>query len=89
VIGRWQGPIESGYGLHLVFVAERTDGRLPELSEVREAVRRAWDDDHRSQANAKFYRDLLGRYTVTIEEPGTPEPRKLALNIQNIQNIAK
>jgi hypothetical protein len=35
--GRWVGPIESGYGLHLVFVRERTAGRVPALAEVRQA----------------------------------------------------
>jgi hypothetical protein len=27
--GRWAGPIKSGYGLHLVFLRERMDGRFP------------------------------------------------------------
>jgi hypothetical protein len=39
-IGQWLGPVESGYGMHLVFVEQRTEGRLPELTEVRDAVRR-------------------------------------------------
>ena len=25
-IGQWFGPVESGYGMHLVFVEERTEG---------------------------------------------------------------
>ena len=40
--GTWAGPIRSGFGLHLVHVSERRDGRLPELDEVREAVKRDW-----------------------------------------------
>ena len=28
-VGSWQGPIESGYGVHLVYVAKHTDSRLP------------------------------------------------------------
>ena len=27
--GEWRGPVESGYGVHLVFVSERTEGRIP------------------------------------------------------------
>ena len=65
--GRWQGPVESGYGVHLVFVSERAEGRLPELAEVRDAVRREWDNSRRSAANEAFYQELLKRYTVTIE----------------------
>ena len=34
--GHWQGPVESGYGVHLVLVSERTEGRVPALAEVRD-----------------------------------------------------
>ncbi len=67
--GQWQGPIESGYGVHLVLVSERTKGRLPELADVRDVVRREWDNARRLEGNAKFYAELLKRYTVTIEGP--------------------
>ena len=67
--GQWQGPVESGYGVHLVLVSERTEGRLPALAEVRDAVRREWESTRRKKANEKFYQDLLERYTVTIEPP--------------------
>jgi hypothetical protein len=66
-IGTWQGPIASGYGVHVVLVSERTEGRVPELAEVREAVRRDWLNSRRIAANEDFYRSLLQRYTVTIE----------------------
>lgn len=67
--GQWQGPVESGYGVHLVLVSERSEGRQPALAEVREAVSREWADTRRLQANQKFYEELLKRYTVTIESP--------------------
>src|SRR5436190_23914871 len=41
-VQQWAGPIESGYGMHLVFVENRTDGRLPDLTEIRDAVQRDW-----------------------------------------------
>jgi hypothetical protein len=67
--GRWQGPVVSGYGVHLVFLEERTDGRLPELQEIRAAVAREWANAHRLEANERFYQELLRRYTVTIQRP--------------------
>lgn len=67
--GQWQGPVESGYGLHLVLISERIEGRLPGLEEVREAVHREWANARRLEANEKFYQSLLKRYTVTIEQP--------------------
>ena len=29
--GEWSGPIQSGYGAHLVFITRRSEGRLPAL----------------------------------------------------------
>jgi hypothetical protein len=65
--GQWHGPVESGYGVHLVWINERTEGRLPALAEVRDAVRREWGTARRLESNEKFYQELLKRYTVTIE----------------------
>ncbi|HZN99193.1 MAG TPA: peptidylprolyl isomerase [Gemmatimonadales bacterium] len=70
-IGQWQGPVASVYGAHLVFVSERTEGRLPALGEVRDAVRREWAEAQRVEASEKFYRAMLRRYTVTIERTQT------------------
>ena len=67
--GAWQGSVESGYGVHLVLVMERTEGHVPAFEEVREAVRREWANARRLEANEKFYQSLLKRYTVTIEQP--------------------
>ena len=69
-LGRWQGPIESGYGVHLVFIGNRTEGTLPDLEEVRGAVSREWADTRRTEANEKFYQSLLERYAVIVERPG-------------------
>ena len=67
--GQWQGPVESGYGVHLVKVSERSEGRLPALADVRAVVRREWDNARRLEANEKFFQELLKRYVVTIEQP--------------------
>jgi hypothetical protein len=65
--GQWHGPVESGYGVHLVFLARRTEGRMPELNEVRDVVQREWANARRLESNEKFYQELLKRYTVTVE----------------------
>jgi len=74
--GRWQGPVESGYGVHFVFVSERTEGRVPALGEVRDAVRREWANARRLEANERFYQDLLKRYVVTVERLQPAEEQK-------------
>jgi len=75
-LSKWQGPLESAYGMHLVFVSEHVGGRAPALSEVHDAVRREWDEAHRAEANDRFYAELLKHYIVTIEKPEPAENEK-------------
>jgi hypothetical protein len=75
---QWDGPIDSGYGVHLVRISERTDGRVPELAEVRDAVQREWANARRLESNANFSRELLKRYVVTIEPVEAAEPKAIA-----------
>jgi PPIC-type PPIASE domain len=70
--GRWHGPIESSFGLHLVFVSERGEARAPVLTEVRDAVRREWDDAQRLEGKEKLYQEMLKRYAVTVEHLEPP-----------------
>jgi len=65
--GQWAGPILSGYGLHIVQVSKREVGRLPVLSEVRNAVQREWTNAKRTELEEARFNDLLKRYHVTIE----------------------
>jgi len=65
----WQGPIDSGYGVHLVYVAKHKNSALPALADVREQVRREYLDGKRREATDKFYNALLSRYRVRIEPP--------------------
>ncbi len=68
-LGEWFGPIPSGYGLHLVRVVSITGGNLPELEEIRDIVRREWDNSRRIEAKDQFYTQLLDRYEITVEWP--------------------
>ena len=70
--GQWEGPLESGYGLHLVFVTKRVEGRLPELSEVRPAVERDLTAAHRKEQLDATYRRLLEKYPVVLEKRTAP-----------------
>ncbi len=65
--GSWQGPVISGFGLHLVRVDEHIEGRTAKLDEVRDQVVRDWGSKKRNQANEAFYESLRKRYTVKVE----------------------
>jgi hypothetical protein len=71
--GTWEGPVASSYGLHLVLVVEREDGRLPALEEVRGDVERDWMTARREELAETFYQGLRSRYEVEVEWP-QPEP---------------
>jgi len=71
--GRWAGPVESGFGLHLVFIEDRQAGRVPQLAEVRDAVQREWLSRRRQQAVDGLYDRLAENYTVEIEPLIDPE----------------
>lgn len=67
--GRWTGPVNSAYGVHLVSLGERKDGGTPALADVHDAVLREYENACLLAANEKFYRELLKNYSVTIEKP--------------------
>lgn len=77
--GSWQGPIVSGFGLHLVHISERIDGEVPELAEVRDIVLREWTAIKRTETNEAFYQMLRDRYKVTVEKPGSLSSSQLAM----------
>ena len=66
--GSWQGPITSGYGMHLVRIDDRVEGRMPDLEEVRERVQIDFDADRRRRARELFYTEALKNYDVRVDE---------------------
>ena len=61
---RWQGPIRSAYGWHLVQLDERLPELLPPADEVANQVASDLNMERREQANAAYYQNLLERYEV-------------------------
>jgi peptidyl-prolyl cis-trans isomerase C len=69
--GSWRGPIESGYGWHLVFVDSLIPGRIPDFEEVESDVKIAWLGEQKEQAWRKAYQDMRAKYTVLL--PAIPD----------------
>lgn len=65
---QWHGPIESAYGVHLVFVNEHIPGREAELAEVRDTVQRDWERERRRETNEQFFQTLIAAYSIRIED---------------------
>jgi len=69
----WTGPVESGYGLHLVYVSAREPGRIPRLDEVRSTVEREWGAAKRSALRKQVYQGYRDLYEITFDVPGFGE----------------
>jgi peptidyl-prolyl cis-trans isomerase C len=65
----WQGPIESGFGWHLVFVDTAIPGRVPDFEEVEPDVKTAWLGEQKVLAWQKAYQDMRAKYTVLLPKP--------------------
>lgn len=74
--GKWSGPVQSGYGLHLVLVNEQVAGRLPQLDEIRKTVEWEWTAANRKELKENIYNELRKKYTVVFEQP-TDESKKI------------
>ncbi|MFC3616461.1 peptidyl-prolyl cis-trans isomerase [Lutimaribacter marinistellae] len=70
-VGDWAGPLESSYGMHLVRVKDRREGRLPELADIRGRVEQDWRVAFTEELRLERYRALLTRYEV--ERPNAAE----------------
>jgi parvulin-like peptidyl-prolyl isomerase len=66
--GTWQGPIPSGYGIHLVKVYDRQEGYLPELKVIEENIRDDMDYENRDAAKQLFYTEILRNYQVEYDD---------------------
>jgi hypothetical protein len=64
--GAWAGPIESGYGWHLVWVDATTPARVPALEEVEPDVRTGWIEDQRAEIRRKAFEAMRARYEVVL-----------------------
>jgi hypothetical protein len=64
----WQGPIESGYGVHLVRISEKIDSRMPALISVIDKVRTDFMFEQRQKTNREIYERFKKRYEIVIND---------------------
>ncbi|TMB74487.1 MAG: peptidyl-prolyl cis-trans isomerase [Chloroflexi bacterium] len=75
--GVWSGPIASPYGLHLVWVHEKSAPRVPQLAAVRQQVVQAVMAERSAAQLARGLARLRGLYEIRVEgrdDPSSPGP---------------
>ena len=64
----WLGPIESGYGFHLVRISEKIDPQMPERASVIDKVRTDLMFEQRQRVNKEIYEKFKERYEIVVED---------------------
>ena len=83
--GSWQGPVESGYGWHLVFITTVIPGRVPAFEEMEPDVKSAWLAEQKQQAWQKAYKDMRAKYAVLLPGPSDKEAAQAPVPHSNKQ----
>jgi hypothetical protein len=65
---RWQGPLESAYGYHLVMVTKRQDGFYPPLEEVADVVREDALRIKLDEQNERAVQAIVDTYDVRVDD---------------------
>ena len=68
-VGQWSGPLQSGFGLHLVRVDERIAGALPAFDQIRPIVLREFQSEQRTRSSRAFLDSLRAKYDIRVEGP--------------------
>ncbi|MBB6219502.1 hypothetical protein GGI64_002014 [Rhizobium leguminosarum] len=64
--GSWQGPVQSGYGWHLIWVDSIEPGRVPAFEEIAPAVKSAWLDERYAEVKRNALKEMRSRYVVSL-----------------------
>jgi peptidyl-prolyl cis-trans isomerase C len=61
---RWIGPVESGYGWHLLRISERTAPRVPPFESIKEKVKDLYGAQVKNKLNMDEYEKLAKKYFI-------------------------
>lgn len=65
----WHGPLQSGYGWHLVFVETLEPARARPFADVRDRIRADYVDEQRQAVNAAALAAIKAKYVVLRRDP--------------------
>lgn len=64
---KWQGPVNSGYGMHIIYIHEKQIGITPEFEEIKDRIREDWMIEKQKGINNIYIDGLLSRYEIIFE----------------------
>jgi len=66
--GKWHGPVQSGYGLHVVYISKRVASRIPDWVEVKSQIYNDMLIEEKIAAKEQFYTEILRQYQIVYED---------------------
>ncbi len=70
--GSWRGPIESGFGWHVIWVESVMPARVPAFEEVEPDVKSRWIEEQRAESKRRAFEAMRARYEVILPEEKAP-----------------
>lgn len=67
-LDRWSGPVQSGFGAHLVRIERRDTATLPPLDAVRDRVLADWRIQEARRMRDAYIETLMGRFTLELPD---------------------
>lgn len=74
-LAEWSGPVNSGFGQHLVRLEQHEEGALPPFATQRDRVLADWRAEEARKMRADYLEKLLARYKLelpVIEDEAQP-----------------
>jgi hypothetical protein len=69
--GSWVGPVESGFGWHLVWIEALAKPPAPPFETVAQQVKSDWLSEQRSESKRASFEALKARYEVVVMMPAS------------------
>ncbi|MEH6757078.1 MAG: peptidyl-prolyl cis-trans isomerase [Parasphingorhabdus sp.] len=66
--GQWQGPIQSGFGQHLVKITAKTPGKAAVLDSVRQAVTNDWRAAQTARLEEAAFNNYRSQYDIKVAD---------------------
>jgi parvulin-like peptidyl-prolyl isomerase len=79
-IGKWSGPVLSGFGAHLIFIDGVNPATEPAFASIKEQLLNDYRYDYQQQFNRKVYEDFKKQYTIKLKISNSKLQQQLAGN---------
>ncbi len=63
----WSGPVQSGFGWHLVYLTEKVPTRAPEFESIVKELKRDFEYENQRRINDQVYSELRRSYEIEFD----------------------